>query len=220
MFDPDLVAENVAAVGRRIAAVERTWSHDVALVAVTKGFDERAVEAVCAAGCRRIGENYAQELLAKREAVECCRAEVHFIGRLQSNKVRQLTDLVAVWESIDRRSLVDELTRRCPGARMLVQVNTTGEPAKGGCPPDAVPELVAAARAAGLHVEGLMTVGPTGAPAEAARPGFRTTRRLVDELGLDTCSMGMSDDLVVAVEEGSTEVRVGTAIFGPRPLRA
>jgi uncharacterized pyridoxal phosphate-containing UPF0001 family protein len=142
---------------------------------------------------------------------------VHFIGQLQSNKVRLLAGLVDVWETVDRPRLVAELARRSPGARVLVQVDTTGEPGKGGCPLADVPELVVAAGAAGLVVEGLMTVGPTEGGPEAARPGFRAVRRLVDELGLTTCSMGMSADLDVAVEEGTTEVRVGTALFGARP---
>ena len=108
---------------------------------------------------------------------------------------------------------------------MLVQVAATADPGKGGCPLDEVPTLVEQARAADLQVEGLMTVGPTVGGPEAARPAFRLVRRLVDELGLATCSMGMTDDLEVAVEEGSTEVRLGTALFGtrdpcpPRPVR-
>ena len=99
---------------------------------------------------------------------------------------------------------------------MLVQVDATGEPGKGGCPVADVPALVADATQAGLDVAGLMTVGPTVGGPDAARPAFRAVRRLVDELGLATCSMGMSGDLEVAVEEGSTQVRIGTALFGPR----
>jgi uncharacterized pyridoxal phosphate-containing UPF0001 family protein len=99
---------------------------------------------------------------------------------------------------------------------VLVQVNATGEPDKGGCPPDEVAVLVDRALTAGLVVDGLMTIGPTGQAPESARAAFRTTRRLVDELGLATCSMGMSDDLEVAVQEGATRVRLGTALFGPR----
>ena len=116
-----------------------------------------------------------------------------------------------------RSAPVAEVARRAPGATILVQVNTTGEPGKGGCPLDDVAALLDAASAAGLTVDGLMTVGPTVGGAEAARPGFRATRRLVDRLGLATCSMGMSDDLEVAIEEGATRVRLGTALFGPRP---
>ena len=164
-----------------------------------------------------IGENYAQELLTKSSAASGAGLVIHFVGRLQSNKVRLVAPVVAVWETLDRSSLVDEIARRSPGATVLIQVNTTGEPDKGGCPPEEVAALLARARAAGLVVDGLMTVGPTGAGPEAARPGFRLVRRMVDDLGLASCSMGMTDDLEVAVEEGTTRVRLGTALFGPRP---
>lgn len=188
------------------------------VLAVTKGFGPAAVAAAAAVGCTAVGENYAQEVLAKREALVDAAVDVHFIGRLQSNKVRQLAGIVSVWESVDRPSLVDGIARRAPGARILVQVDTTGDPGKGGCPPAGVAGLVERARAAGLIVEGLMSVGPTTGAPEDARPGFRTVRALVDELALAVCSMGMSGDLEVAVEEGSTEVRVGTALFGRRPI--
>jgi PLP dependent protein len=219
VIDPELVAERLDEVRRTISTVERAWSHDVSIVAVTKGFDGDAVEAAVAAGCATIGENYAQELLAKRAVVEQCRPAVQFIGRLQTNKVRLVADLVDVWASVDRDSVVDEIAKRAPGARILVQVDTTGDPAKGGCPLGEVAQLVTRATDRGLDVEGLMTVGPTGEPPESARSGFAEVRRLVDEIGLRVCSMGMSNDLVVAVEEGSTEVRLGTALFGPRPVR-
>jgi pyridoxal phosphate enzyme (YggS family) len=166
-----------------------------------------------------IGENYAQELLEKRAVADDAGLAIHFIGRLQSNKVRLVADAVAVWETVDRPALVDEIARRAPGATVLIQVNATGEPNKGGCPPDDIRALLEQARSAGLAVDGLMTVGPTEGGAEAARPAFRVVRSLVDELGLATCSMGMTDDLEVAVEEGTTRVRLGTALFGPRPPR-
>jgi uncharacterized pyridoxal phosphate-containing UPF0001 family protein len=126
---------------------------------------------------------------------------------------------VAVWETVDRPALVDEIARRAPGATVLIQVNATGEKNKGGCRPEDTQVLLEQTRAAGLAVDGLMTVGPTEGGAEAARPTFRVVRSLVDELGLATCSMGMTDDLEVAVEEGTTRVRLGTALFGPRPPR-
>ncbi len=145
---------------------------------------------------------------------------MHFIGQLQTNKVRQLAGLVDVWESIDRPRLVAELAHRAPGARILVQVDTTGEEGKGGCPlADVAGARPRRPTDAGLVVAGLMTVGPTEGGPEAARPGFRAVRALVDELGLTTCSMGMTADLDVALEEGTTEIRVGTALFGPRPPR-
>ena len=192
---------------------------DVQILAVTKGFGPDAVESAAAVGLRAIGENYARELLAKAPVASAAGLAVHHIGQLQSNKVRQLAGLVDLWETVDRSRLVAELARRAPGARILVQVDTSGEAGKGGCPPDGVADLVRDAATAGLRVEGLMTVGPTSGGPEAARPGFRAVRRLVDELGLATCSMGMSGDLEIAVAEGSTEVRVGTALFGVRPLR-
>jgi pyridoxal phosphate enzyme (YggS family) len=184
---------------------------------VTKGFGPDAVTAAARAGCHMIGENYAQELLEKRPAAVAAGVAVHFIGRLQSNKVRRVADAVAVWETVDRKELVDEIARRAPGATVLLQVNVTGETTKGGCSPDELGALLAHARAAGLAVDGLMAVGPTEGGAEAARPGFRLLRKLVDEHALRTCSMGMTDDLEIAVEEGTTRVRLGTALFGPRP---
>lgn len=213
----EVVVERVAEVRREIAGIERSWTHDVEVVAVTKGFGPAAVEAAAAAGCTTIGENYAQELLTKADTIERLGLTVQFIGRLQSNKVRKLVGRVDLWASLDRPSVIDEVARRDPGGAVLVQVNATGEEGKGGCDPGEVGALVDRAGAAGLSVRGLMTVGPTIGTAEAARPGFRLVRRLTDELGLTVCSMGMSGDLRVAVEEGSTSVRLGTAIFGPRP---
>ena len=211
------VAERLASVRALIDRVVRPYDHRVDIVAVTKGFESWAIAAARAAGCRAIGENYAQELLAKRDVIDELRPEVHFIGRLQTNKVRQIAGIVDVWASLDRPSVVLEVAKRAPGATVLVQVDTTGDPNKGGCPLTEVPALVDLAREAGLSVVGLMTVGPTGAPPEAARSGFGRVRTLVDDLGLTVCSMGMSADLTVALEEGSTEVRVGTALFGSRP---
>jgi len=212
-FDAASVAESLQRVRDRIFAAG--GGADVAVLPVTKGFGPEAIEAALAAGCTAIGENYAQELLAKRDAA--AKAEVHFIGQLQTNRVRQVAGLVDVYETVDRERLVHEIARRQPGARVLIQVDTTGEPGKGGCPLPDVDALVAVARAAGLDLRGLMTVGPTNAGPEAARAGFRAVRAAVDRIGLAVCSMGMTDDVEVAVQEGSTQIRVGTALFGPRP---
>jgi pyridoxal phosphate enzyme (YggS family) len=220
MIDTDIVRTRVTNLRARIDEIERSWSHGVSVVGVTKGFGSDAVIAAVAAGCDSIGENYAQELLDKRSTIEQLRPEVHFIGRLQRNKVRLLVGVVDIWCSLDRTSLIEEVAQRDPGARVLIQVDTTGDPAKGGCAVGDVPALVERAKDRGLHVCGLMTVGPTAGGSEAARPGFREVRGLVDRLGLDVCSMGMSGDLEVAVAEGSTEVRVGTALFGDRPPRS
>jgi pyridoxal phosphate enzyme (YggS family) len=174
-----------------------------------------ACRAAIAAGILDLGENRAQELLAKVEQVDGARW--HFIGRLQTNKVRALAPHVAVWGSVDRESVVEEIALRAQRtAEVLVQVNISGEAQKGGCAPTDVARLVQRALAAGLAVRGLMGIGPLG-PPEAARPSFRRLRALVDDLGLEQCSMGMSADLEIAVEEGSTMIRVGTDLFGPRP---
>lgn len=209
--DVNAVAAALAGVRERIAAAGGT---DVQVLAVTKGFGPDAIHAALAAGCRSIGENYAQELVAKRDALEG--ADVHFIGQLQTNKVRQVAGLVDLYETVDRPSLAREIAKRSPGAAVLVQVDTSAEPGKGGVALDQLDELVEQVVALGLDLRGLMTVGPTVGGPDAARPGFRAVRAAVDRLGLAICSMGMTDDLEVAVEEGSTQVRVGTALFGVR----
>ncbi len=143
----------------------------------------------------------------------------HFIGRLQRNKVRGLAGIVACWQTVDRVALAAEIARRAPGAKVLVQLNLSGEPQKGGCDPVEAEPLVDQARALGLDVRGLMGIGPAG-PPETARPGFRRLVALADRLGLPERSIGMSADLEVAVAEGSTQVRVGQDLFGPRPPRS
>jgi len=188
------------------------------LVAVTKGFGADAIRAAAAAGADAVGESYAQEL--ERKLAELGGEPgipVHFIGRVQRNKVRALAPHVALWHSVDRRELGVEIARRRPGAAVLAQVNISGESQKGGCPVDDVHAFVAALRDAGLDVRGLMGVGPVGEP-EASRPGFRFLAECARELGLAELSMGMSDDLEVAVECGATMVRVGRSLFGARPM--
>jgi hypothetical protein len=160
-----------------------------------------------------VGENYAQELLAKHEAIGDRSVEWHMIGTVQRNKVRRLVGPVAVWQTIDRPSLVSEVARRSPGGRILVQVDCLGVPGRGGCPPDEVESLVVSALAVGLDVAGLMAVGAAGDPA-ATRAVFRTVADMADDLELEERSMGMSDDLESAVEHGSTMVRIGQALFG------
>ena len=214
-LDADLVATRVAQVRQRL---ERAGGHGVNIVAVTKGFGPEAVRAVVTCGLSRIGENYAQETLAKVDSLADVRDrfELHFIGQLQSNKIRSLAGVVDVWQSVDRASLVAELARRAPGARVLLQVNAAGEAGKAGCRMDQLGALVDAARAAGLAVAGLMTVGPTDQDPVRTRRAFAATRAAVDRWGLSECSMGMSHDLEIAVAEGATMVRVGTALFGQR----
>lgn len=222
MNDADAVREQLALVRDRIRRAG--GGPGVEVLAVTKAFGPEAIDVAADAGCTAVGENYAQELLSKREALQRHPGlGVHFIGQLQTNKVRQLAGLVTVYETVDRVKLAKEIAKRDPGAAVMVQVDTSeltdDHPVgKGGCALRDLGPLVDAVRELGLDLRGLMTVGPTEGGPEAARPGFEAVRAAVDRYGLAECSMGMSADLEVAVESGSTEVRVGTALFGSRPV--
>ncbi|MDP2290911.1 MAG: YggS family pyridoxal phosphate enzyme [Actinomycetota bacterium] len=209
----ELVVERLAVVRERI---RRAGGVDVTVLPVTKTFGVEACWAAVHAGCTAVGENYAQEVVAKLGGIERPFG-VHFIGQLQTNKVRMLAPIVTLYETVDRASLVTELAKRVPGARVLVQVAALDEPGKGGCALSEVPQLVTTALDAGLDVLGLMTVGPTVGGPEAARECFRAVRAMLDRLQLSVCSMGMTHDLEVAVQEGATQVRVGSALFGERP---
>ena len=214
-----LVAEHVDELRARLSQLspDRT----VRIVAVTKGFGVDAPRAALAAGLTMIGENYAQELVAKHAELtpeEQARIEWHFLGRLQRNKVRGLASIVAVWQSVDRPELIDEIARRAPGARVMIQLNLSDEPQKGGAPLAECGSLVEHARALGLDVVGLMGVGTAGDPVESSG-AFSRLVGLATELGIPERSIGMSDDLEEAVAAGSTMVRVGTALFGARAPR-
>jgi pyridoxal phosphate enzyme (YggS family) len=207
------VAARVGEVRDRIVAAAARAGRDagaITLVAATKTVDVARVQQVVDAGVVDVGENRAQELLAKT-AVEG--AHWHFLGRLQRNKVRQLAPWVGCWQSVDRAELGAEIARRAPGARVLVEVNVGEEPQKGGCAPAAVPALVDGLREGGLAVVGLMTVPPHG---DDPRRWFAQLREQAAALGVAELSMGMTDDFEVAIEEGATMVRVGRALFGPR----
>ena len=209
--DPHQVSDRADALRARLAAA---GGADVRIVAVTKTFGPDAVDAAVAAGLVDVGENYAQEAVAKLTEV-ASEPTVHFIGRLQRNKVRHLAPVVDVWQSVDRPELVREIAKRAPGARIMVQVDISDEESKGGVAPADTERLVVDATDAGLEVVGLMGVALLAEP-EAARPGFALLRRLVDQLELAECSMGMTADLEVAVDEGTTMVRVGCDLFGER----
>jgi hypothetical protein len=187
------------------------------VIAVTKGFGVDAVRAALDAGLRDVGENYAAELVAKASRVAPDGVVWHFLGAVQRNKVAQLAPIVGVWQSVAREAEGARIARFAPGARVLVEVETTGLPGRNGCPPEEVGQLVARLRGAGLDVGGLMTVAAPG-PA-AAQEAFETVGRLADRLGLEERSMGMTDDLEAAVAAGTTMVRVGRALFGDRPAR-
>jgi pyridoxal phosphate enzyme (YggS family) len=210
------VAARAATVRARID--ELAGGRSVRIVAVTKGFGADAVDAAVAAGVTDIGENYAQELVAKAAAgAGGGAAEWHFIGAVQRNKVARLAPFVAVWQTVDRPALADAIARHSPGATALVQVNLTGAPQRAGCAWDDVAAVVGAARDAGLTVIGLMGIGPEGAPEPAL---FGRLADTTAALGLTECSMGMSADYEAAVVAGSTMVRLGTVLFGPRPVGA
>jgi pyridoxal phosphate enzyme (YggS family) len=212
------VAAAIAAVRARIAAAASRAGRDpstVTLVAATKTVDVARIAAAVAAGVVDLGENRAQELVAKAPAPELGGGAVrwHFLGQLQRNKVRSLAPLVACWQTIDRPELGEAIAHRVPGARVLVEVNLAAEPAKGGCAPRAAPALVDRLRELGLDVAGLMAVPPAG---DDPRPWFAQLRDLGTGLGLPELSIGMTDDFEIAVEEGATMVRIGRALFGER----
>jgi pyridoxal phosphate enzyme (YggS family) len=195
--------------------VARASSSSVAIIAVTKTFGHDAIRAAVAAQCDAVGENYAQEVLAKVEESPIG-LPIHFIGAIQSNKVRQLAPYISLWQGVDRESVISELGKRAPGAEILLQVNTTHEDTKSGVSPQDVESLLAAGVKAGLVVRGLMTIGPTSGNVGDAEKAFLSLRTLADSLHLPECSMGMSDDYRVAVECGSTMIRIGSRLFGPR----
>ncbi|MFH1531231.1 MAG: YggS family pyridoxal phosphate-dependent enzyme [Pseudomonadota bacterium] len=233
------IRENLAHVQGRIDAAAGSCRRDPAgirLLAVSKTHPVEAVLAGLAAGHRLFGESYAQELVTKHDHFPPGEGPpFHFIGGLQRNKVKMVVGRASLIHSVDRRSLLQEIDRQA-GLRGLVQpilleVNVGGEASKSGCTPVDLPELLRAARAMEhVAIHGLMTLPPFDLDADEVRPHFVALRRLRDEVAerlpatdaVAFCelSMGMSHDLEVAVEEGATLVRVGTAIFGQRRTRA
>jgi len=211
----------VAGLGERLAAVRERIAtaggdpRSITLVAVTKDFDADVVNDAIGNGLDVLGENRADQLAAKAQAVSED-VQWHFLGRVQRNQVRKIAPYVSLWQAVDRVAAGEEIAKRAPGAAVLVQVNISGEPQKHGAHEDDVPALVDALVGLGLDVRGLMAVGPTG-PPETARSGFRNLTALADRLTLPVRSMGMTDDLEVAVQEGSTMLRIGRGLFGPRP---
>jgi PLP dependent protein len=212
----------VSAIGERLAAVRARVPPRVTLVAVSKTQPPEAIREAYAAGQRDFGENYAQEWRDKAAALSDLRDLTwHFIGALQTNKVKYLAGQVAWVHTVDRLALAEEISRRSAArgttTRVLVEVNVAGEASKSGCAPaDVAPLAAAVSRLPGLALRGLMCIPPAeGDP----RPRFAALRALRDGLGLDLpeLSMGMSGDYEAAIAEGSTMVRVGTAIFGARP---
>jgi pyridoxal phosphate enzyme (YggS family) len=202
------------------------WRHAVRIVAVTKTHGPEAVRAALAAGLKDVGENRVQEALQKQEALPDVPVEWHLVGTLQRNKARHAAGRFVLIHSIDRADLASDLDRRVsPGSRqrILVQVNCSAEPQKGGVAPDTLPGLLdELTRLERIEVAGLMTMSAlTDDPGEQRR-AFRLLRDLRDAAEraghrLPELSMGMSGDYPIAVEEGATMIRLGTVLFGERP---
>jgi pyridoxal phosphate enzyme (YggS family) len=193
---------------------------DILLIAVTKKFPSATIRETYALGLRDFGENYLQEFETKRlELADCPGARYHFIGHLQSNKAKKAAEIFDVVHTVDSAKLARRLDAESGGASLevLIEVKLSTEPAKAGAAPGEVPALVEAIRGCPhLRLLGLMTMPPWSDEAEQSRPYFARLRELAVQNGLQHLSMGMSHDLEVAIEEGATMVRVGTALFGPR----
>ena len=195
----------------------------VQLVAVAKGHPEEVIRAAYDAGMRTFGENYAQELAAKASALSDLQdIRWRFIGHLQRNKIKLIEGALATVDTVDSVRLAQAISTRAAAratnVEALLQVNVGGEAQKSGCTPAAVPQLVEAVRALpNVTLRGLMTVAPHLDDVEATRPFFAALRELAEAHGLPELSMGMTHDLEQAVVEGATMLRIGTAIFGPRP---
>jgi PLP dependent protein len=183
----------------------------VRLVAVTKGQSVESAREAVAAGVVDLGENDAQSLIGK--AIELPEARWNFLGAVQRRKVRGLAPHVAVWQTVARAEEGEAIARAVPEATVLVQVTVSGLPNRNGCSWDELDGLVAALRSRELDVQGLMGVAVPG----EERAQFRRLATAARDLGLPELSMGMSGDWRIAVEEGATIVRLGSALFGPRP---
>ena len=218
------IRANLERVRERIAQAARRAGRrpeEILLVAVSKTAPVERVRAAIDAGVPALGENRVQE--AKEKIRQLAHpVPWHLIGQLQTNKARDAVALFDLIQSVDRVDLARELDRRAgKPVDVLLEVNVGAEPSKGGfAPADLKPALEAIAELPRLRVRGLMTIPPAASDPEQARPSFRLLRELRDQTGLTELSMGMSADFEVAIEEGATMVRVGTAIFGARPPRA
>ena len=216
------IPENLAAILARIALARKAAAAPATrLVAIAKTIPEDGIREALGAGQRLFGENRVQEAQKKYPALKTDfpDLELHLVGPLQSNKVREAVALFDVIQTLDREKLADAMaaerdkTGKCP--RLLVQVNTGEEPQKAGVLPRQVASLISAAREKNLPVEGLMCIPPA---ADDAAPHFALLAKLARDNGLQNLSMGMSGDFELAVKFGATHVRVGTAIFGTRAV--
>ena len=218
---PQALAERLNAVRERIARAAERAHRDpqtILLLAVTKVFPATVIEEAYALGLREFGENYVQELEGKYGQVHNLEGvRFHLIGHLQSNKSGKAAELFDVVQTVDSAKLARRLSDAGRSLEVMLEVKLAPEEAKSGAAPEELPDLIAAVQAlARLRLTGLMTMPPWSDDSEASRPYFRRLRELAERHGLPQLSMGMSGDLEVAIEEGSTCVRVGTALFGKR----
>ena len=215
------LGERLNAVRERIARAAERAHRDpqtILLLAVTKVFPATVIEEAYSLGLREFGENYVQELEGKYGQVHNLEGvRFHLIGHLQSNKSGKAAELFDVVQTVDSAKLARRLSDAGRSLEVMLEVKLAPEEAKSGAVPEELPELIAAVQAlARLRLTGLMTMPPWSDDPEASRPYFRRLRELAERHGLPQLSMGMSGDLEVAIEEGSTCVRVGTALFGKR----
>lgn len=215
------LSERLAAVRLRLQrACDRVHRDpsQVLLLAVTKVFPASAIREAYDLGLREFGENYVQEFEGKAPDVRVLPgARYHLIGHLQSNKSGKAAELFEVIQTVDTAKLARRLNDAGRSLEVMLEVKLSSEQAKSGATPEELPGLIAAVRACpNLRLLGLMTMPPWSDDPEASRPYFRRLRELAEQHGLTQLSMGMSGDLEVAIEEGSTCVRVGTALFGKR----
>jgi len=191
---------------------------DITLLAVTKKFPAAVIQEAYALGMREFGENYVQEFETKRTALpDCTGAKFHLIGHLQSNKSKKAAEIFDVIETVDTPKLARRLDEEGRPLDVMIEVKLSSEEAKAGAAPEELPALVDAIRGSShLRLLGLMTMPPWSDDGEQSRPYFARLRELAEQNRLPHLSMGMSHDFEVAIEEGSTCVRVGTAIFGKR----
>jgi pyridoxal phosphate enzyme (YggS family) len=210
------VAANLAEARRRVTATGRVLE-SVRLVAVTKTFPSSVVRAAAAVGLNTVGENYVDELEEKSRATQDLALRWHYLGALQTNKIARIVAASDVVCGVSRQKELERIAAHRPGMAIYVEVDHTGETQRNGAAPREVEALVRRGRELELDVRGLMTVAPTD--PDAAWRAFTATTALADDLGLLERSMGMSDDLEAALECGSTEIRLGRALFGPREAR-
>ncbi len=213
MTVPDeVIAERLSVVRQAIADHGRS---DTTIVAVTKGFDASIIRATKRLGLADIGENYAQEVVEKTPAFGADQT-VHFMGRIQRNKVRKVCDVVGLWQSVARPEILSEIAKRVDDAKVLIQIQPDGDVSKDGVRPEELPAMFSLADDLGVTIVGLMTIGVLNDPA-ATRACFAEVAALADDYDVEVRSMGMSGDYRDALENGSNMLRLGSTLFGPRP---